>query len=48
MKNTCNYNVKEVRSDNGLEYNNSNFINYLKNNGIIFNHSTPGNPQNNT
>jgi hypothetical protein len=47
MKNTCNYNVKEVRSDNGLEYNNSNFINYLKNNGIIFNHSTPGNPQQN-
>ena len=29
-KNTCNYNIKEVRSDNGLEYNNSNFINYLK------------------
>ncbi|KAG4098964.1 hypothetical protein H8356DRAFT_1327088 [Neocallimastix lanati (nom. inval.)] len=34
--------VEEVRPDNYLEYNNSNFINYLKNNGIIFNHSTPG------
>ena len=47
MKNTCNYYIKEVRSDNGLEYNNSNFINYLKNNGISFYHSTPGNPQQN-
>jgi len=24
MTNTCNYSIKEVRSDNGLEYNNSN------------------------
>jgi len=47
MKNTWNYNIKEVRSDNGLEYNNSNFINYLRNNEITFNHSTPDDQQQN-
>jgi len=47
MKNTCNYNIKKVRMNTGLEYNNSNFINYLNNNGITFNHSSPGNPQKN-
>ena len=29
MKNTCKCNIKEVRSDNDLEYNNSNFINSI-------------------
>jgi len=47
IKNTYNYNIKEVKSNNGLGYNNSNFINYFKINGIRFNHFTPGNPQQN-
>ncbi|KAG4103789.1 hypothetical protein H8356DRAFT_1420214 [Neocallimastix lanati (nom. inval.)] len=38
--NTSNYNIKE-------NIINSNFINYFKNNGITFNCSTPGNPQQN-
>eukprot|EP00833_Pecoramyces_ruminatium_P017169 jgi/Orpsp1_1/1191201/evm.model.d7180000084092.1 len=47
MTNTTNYKIKAFKSDNGTEYVNSKFINYLKDNGIKFIHIVPGYPQQN-
>eukprot|EP00833_Pecoramyces_ruminatium_P016099 jgi/Orpsp1_1/1190131/evm.model.d7180000076770.1 len=42
ISNITNYKLKTLKSDNGTEYINHNFIDYLNNNGIQFIHSTPG------
>jgi len=41
MKNTINYNIIILKSDNGKEYDNAPHIKYLEDNGIEFIHSLP-------
>ena len=47
MKNTTNYNIVTLKTDNGREYDNANLIKYLADNGIEFIHSLPNYPQQN-
>jgi len=47
MKNTTNYNIITLKSDNGKEYDNAPLIKYLVDNGIEFIHSLPNCPQQN-
>jgi len=47
MKNTTNYNIITLKSDNGKEYDNAPLIKYLVDNGIEFILSLPNCPQQN-
>lgn len=47
VENELNKKIKIIRSDNGLEYVNQNFTNYLKKNGILHQTSNPYTPQQN-
>ena len=47
MKNTTNYNIVTLKTDNGREYDIANLIKYLSDNGIEFIHFLPNCPQQN-
>jgi len=47
MKNTTNNNIVTLKTDNDKEYDNTNLIKYLADNGIEYIHSSPNCPQQN-